>query len=130
MYKVMSFKTFLIIINHFSVFSSSGRRPASLCHGPLSDVGPSACPSVHASVCALTFSLTISQTSPGFYVSVKQVLKTMKEKEKLLVTSNFSFSHSVFYLFGELYAIFINLKLSSANCLSLEESEICHLGNG
>ena len=28
------------------------------------------------------------------------LLKTPWEKEKLLVTSNFSFSHSVFYLFG------------------------------
>ena len=28
------------------------------------------------------------------------LLKTLWEKEKLLVTSNFSFSHSVFYLFG------------------------------
>ena len=27
-------------------------------------------------------------------------LKTLWEKEKLLVTSNFSFSHSVFHLFG------------------------------
>ena len=27
------------------------------------------------------------------------LLKTLWEKEKLLVTSNFSFSHSVFYLF-------------------------------
>ena len=32
----------------------------------------------------------------------KSLLKTLWEKEKLLVTSNFSFSHSVFYLFGEL----------------------------
>ena len=32
----------------------------------------------------------------------------MWEKEKLLVTSNFSFSHIVFYRFGELTAIFIN----------------------
>ena len=31
----------------------------------------------------------------------------MCKKEKLLVTSNFSFSHSVFYLFVELSAIFI-----------------------
>ena len=29
-----------------------------------------------------------------------RLLKTLWEKEKLLVTSNFSFSHSVFYLFG------------------------------
>ena len=28
------------------------------------------------------------------------LLKTLWEKEKLLVTSNFSFSHNVFYLFG------------------------------
>ena len=28
------------------------------------------------------------------------LLKTLWEKEKLLVTSNFSFSHGVFYLFG------------------------------
>ena len=34
-------------------------------------------------------------------------LKTLWEKEKLLGTSNFSFSHSVFYPFGELFTIFI-----------------------
>ena len=33
------------------------------------------------------------------------------EKEKLLVTSNFYFSHSVFYPFGELSAIFIKLEI-------------------
>ena len=35
----------------------------------------------------------------------------MWEKENLLVTSNFSFSHSVFYPFGEIPAIFIPLKI-------------------
>ena len=39
------------------------------------------------------------------------LLKTLWEKEKLLVTSNFSFSHSVFYTFWELSAIFIKLKI-------------------
>ena len=39
------------------------------------------------------------------------LLKTLREKEKLLVTSNFSFCHSVFYLFGELSAIFIKYKI-------------------
>ena len=39
------------------------------------------------------------------------LLKTLWEKEKLLVTSNFSFSHSVFYPFGELSAFFIELKI-------------------
>ena len=41
--------------------------------------------------------LTLSQTSHGFYVSaLLSLLKTLWEKEKLLVTSNFSFSHIVF----------------------------------
>ena len=35
------------------------------------------------------------------------LMKTLMEKEKLLVTSNFSFSHSVFYQFGVLSAIFV-----------------------
>ena len=39
------------------------------------------------------------------------LLKTLREKEKLLVTSNFSFSHSVFYPFGELSAIFIKFEI-------------------
>ena len=47
-----------------------------------------------------------------------------EENEKLLITSNFSFSHSVFYPF----LIFLSkLKLSSGNSFSLEESKICHL---
>ena len=41
--------------------------------------------------------LTLSQTSPGFYVYAGKVfLKTLREKEKLLVMSNFSFSRSIF----------------------------------
>ena len=38
-------------------------------------------------------------------------MKTLLKKEKLLVTSNFSFSHYVLYPYGELYAIFIKLKI-------------------
>ena len=49
------------------------------------------------------------------------LLKTLWEKEKMLVTSNFSFSHGVFYPFSELPAIFIKLKLSSADSFSLED---------
>ena len=47
------------------------------------------------------------------------LLKTLWEKEKLLVTSNLSFSHSVFYPFGELSSFSSNLKLSSAHTLSV-----------
>ena len=50
------------------------------------------------------------------------------EKEKLLVTSNFSFSHSFFYQFGELSAIFLKLKLSSANSFSSKESKNLSFG--
>ena len=39
------------------------------------------------------------------------LLKTLWEKEKLLVTNIFSFSHSVFYLFRELSTILIKLKV-------------------
>ena len=44
-------------------------------------------------------------------VCSKSVLKTLWEKEQLLVTSNCSFSHSVFYPFEELSAIFVTLKI-------------------
>ena len=66
--------------------------------------------------------------SPCFYVSVVQLLKILLEKEKLLVTSNFSFSNSVFYPFRKISSFTSNLKLSSANSISLEESKICRLG--
>ena len=42
-------------------------------------------------------------------------LKTQWEKMKLLVTSNFSFSHSVFYPFGELFVILIEFEIVVCN---------------
>ena len=50
-------------------------------------------------------------TCPKFYpwllpVCSTSILKTLWKKEQLLVMSNFSFYHSVFFLFGELSAIF------------------------
>ena len=50
------------------------------------------------------------------------LLKTLCEKEKLLVTSNFSFSHSVFYPFGELLAVFINFWNCHLQTLSVWKS--------
>ena len=41
-------------------------------------------------------------------VCITILLKTLWKKEKLLVTSNFSFSHSVFYPFEELSSIFLS----------------------
>ena len=45
------------------------------------------------------------------HVCSTSLLKTLRENKKLLVTSNFSFSQSVFYMFGYLFAIFIKLKI-------------------
>ena len=55
------------------------------------------------------------------------LLITLWEKEKLLVKSNFSFFHSIFYPF---LLFSPNLKLSSASTFSLEKSKICCLGKG
>ena len=51
--------------------------------------------------------LTLSQTSP---CSIS-LLKTQSKKDKLLVTSSFPFSHSVFYPLGKFSAIFINFEI-------------------
>ena len=39
------------------------------------------------------------------------LLKTLWEKEKLLLTSNFSFSHTVFYPLEELFAISVKFEI-------------------
>ena len=44
-------------------------------------------------------------------VCTTSLLKTLWEKEKLLVTSNFSFSHSVFYPCWQLFATLIKIKI-------------------
>ena len=44
------------------------------------------------------------------HVCSTNLLKTVLEKEKLLVTSNFPFSHIVIYPFGELFAIVISFE--------------------
>ena len=59
-----------------------------------------------------TICLTLSQTSPGSWFShvcSTSLLKTPWKKE--LIMSNFSSSHSVFYPFGELSAIFIKSQI-------------------
>ena len=49
-------------------------------------------------------------------------LKTPREKEKLLVTSNFSFFRGVFYLFRELSAIFNKFEICCLQTLSVWKS--------
>ena len=53
------------------------------------------------------------------HVCSTSLLKTQWEKEKLLETSNFSFSHSVFYLFGELSGIFYQTQNCHLPTLSI-----------
>ena len=65
-------------------------------------------------------SLSLSQRSPCFYVSALQV-KTLWKKEKLLVTSNFSFSTEFSTILETFLPFLSNLKLSYANSFSLEE---------
>ena len=60
----------------------------------------------------LAFDINPFPNKPWFlHVCSTSLLKTLWEKEKSLVTSNFSFSHSVFYPFRELSAIFTKFKI-------------------
>ena len=52
--------------------------------------------------------LTTFQTSPGFYVSA---VENTVGKGEITRNKQFSFSQSVFYLFGELSAIFIKYEV-------------------
>ena len=62
-------------------------------------------------------------------VCITSLLKTLWEKEKLLVNVNFSPFPTVFStLFKAFQPFSSDLKLSSANCFRLEESKICRLG--
>ena len=56
--------------------------------------------------------------------------KTQWEKEKLLVTSNFSFSHSVFYPFRELSANFIKLKIVVCKLFQFGRVQSLSFGKG
>ena len=55
---------------------------------------------------------TLFRNKPLFLrISSTSLLKTLQEKEKLLVTRNFSFSHSVFLPFGKLTTVFIKFQI-------------------
>ena len=59
------------------------------------------------------------------HVSSTSLLKTLWEIEKLVITSNFSFFHNVFYPLENSLPFSSKLELSSANIFHLEESKIC-----
>ena len=58
------------------------------------------------------------------------LFKTLWEKEKLLVTSNFSFSHSGFYLFGKPFVIFIKFEIVVYKLFQFGSLKLCCLGKG
>ena len=76
----------------------------------------------------LSKGLTLSQTCLGLYMYITGLLKTLWEKEKLLMMSNFSFSQYFLPFLENFLSLLLNLILSSAVSFSLEESKICHLG--
>ena len=55
------------------------------------------------------------------HVCSTSLLKTLWEKEKLLVASNFSFAGSVLYPFGEFSNILIKLKAVVCNFFQFEK---------
>ena len=50
----------------------------------------------------------------------RSLLKTLWEKKKLLVTSNFSFSHNVFYTIVKLSTLFIKFEIVVCKVLQFE----------
>ena len=66
--------------------------------------------------CDIIFNLL--PTNPGLITG----LKTRWKEEKLLLTSNFSFFHRVFYLFGDFSAIFIKMEIIACKLLSVWKS--------
>ena len=68
--------------------------------------------------------LALSQPSPGFYVSALQFLKTLWEKEKLLVRAISPFTTLFSIRLKNFLPFSSNLKLSSAKSFSLKESKI------
>ena len=75
--------------------------------------------------------LTLSQTSPGFLrVCSTNLLKTLWEEEKLLVMSNFSFSHSVFCPIRKLSTIFINFEIVVCKLFQFGRAQNLSFGKG
>ena len=60
----------------------------------------------------------------------KNLLKTLWEKEKMLVTSIFSFSRNVFYPSQKEFLCLSHIYLSSAKASNLDKSKILLFGKG
>ena len=81
--------------------------------------------------CIQCSTLTLSQTSPGFYVSAVHVFwKHYGKRKKLLITSNFSFFPSVFYPFEEFSAIFNKFEIVVCKLFQFETVWNLSFGKG
>ena len=75
--------------------------------------------------------LTLSQTSPGFYVSaIQDFLKHCGKRRNCSYGAISPFPTVFSTLLENVSPFSSNLKLSSASSFSLEESELCCLGKG
>ena len=75
--------------------------------------------------------LTLSQTSPGFYVSEIQVFENTVGKGEIARNEQFLLFPQCFLILWRTYCHFSSsVKLSSAKPLNLEESKTCRLGKG
>ena len=73
---------------------------------------------------------TLSQTSPGFYMSVVEVFWKQCGKRIIARNKQFFFPMVFSTLLENFLPFLSSLKLLSANTFNLEESKTCHLGKG
>ena len=75
---------------------------------------------------------TLFEASLEFYVAAVQVFwKNSWKRRNCFVTSNFSFTHSVFQPFGQLLAMFIKFQIFVCkHFYFFEESKNCRFGKG
>ena len=74
--------------------------------------------------------ISLFPNNPGFSRPCKRsILKTLREKEKMLETSNFSFPTMFSTLSEKKCTISAALKLSSANAFNLDKSNFCRMVN-
>ena len=95
----------------FKRLVSKGRQKVSLCGNGLNKGSDGECMyALHHMI--LIYTINPFPNKPWLlHVCSKNLLKTLWEKEKLLVMSNYSLSHSVLYPFGKLSAIFTKFKI-------------------
>ena len=74
--------------------------------------------------------LTLSQTSPGFYVYAVQVLSNTVGKGEIARYEQFLLFPQCFLPTWRTMLFSPNSELWPANYFSLEESKICYLGKG